>query len=222
MKLTCLGSGSAGNCYLLHNETECLVIEAGVSFKEVKKALGFNIRKIVGIVVSHEHGDHAKYLREYLENGIAVMAPSMGHIIGALSAVSKPFAVRTFPLVHDVPCTGFLIEHPEIGRLLFATDTEYIRYRFKNLDHIMIECNHSQELLSQVYHDGLQERVRLTHMELEVCKDFIRTNKSENLKSVCLMHLSDHTSDETRFRKEVRELVECPVYVADKGLEYEL
>lgn len=222
MKLTCLGSGSAGNCYLLHNETECIVIEAGVPFKEVKKALDFNISKIVGVVVSHEHGDHAKYLYEYMKDGMPVMAPSMGHITGALSAVSKPFAVRTFPLVHDVPCTGFLIEHPEIGRLLFATDTEYIRYRFKNLNHIMIECNHSQDLLSKSYHDGLQERVRLTHMELEVCKDFIRENRSEKLKSVCLMHLSDRTSDEKLFQGEIRELVECPVYVADKGMEYKL
>lgn len=222
MKLTCLGSGSAGNCYLLHNETECLVIEAGIPFKEVKKALDFNVSNIAGVVVSHEHGDHAKYIHEYIKGGIPVMAPSMGHVTGALSAVSKPFSVRTFPLVHDVPCTGFLIEHSEIGRLLFATDTEYIRYRFKNLNHILIECNYSQDLLSKSYHDGLQERIKLTHMEFGTCKDFIQVNKSQDLKSVCLMHLSDHTSDETLFRKEVQELVECPVYVADKGLEYEL
>ena len=222
MKLTCLGSGSAGNCYLLHNETECLVIEAGVSFKEVKKALDFNISKIIGVVVSHEHGDHAKYLHEYRKVGIPVMAPSMGHVTGALSAISKPFAVRTFPLVHDAPCVGFLIEHLEIGRLLFATDTEYIRYKFKGLNHIMIECNFSQELLNEAYHEGLQERIKLTHMEFETCKDFIMANRNEALKTVCLMHLSDRTSDEKTFQREVQELVTCPVYVANKGLEYEL
>ena len=150
------------------------------------------------------------------------MAPSMERVTGALSAVSKPFSVRTFPLVHDVPCTGFLIEHSEIGRLLFATDTEYIRYRFKNLNHILIECNYSQDLLSKTYHDGLQERIKLTHMEFGTCKDFIQANKSQELKSACLLHLSDRTSDERLFQDEIRELVECPVYVADKGLEYEL
>jgi phosphoribosyl 1,2-cyclic phosphodiesterase len=222
LKLSCLGSGSAGNCYLLHNETECLVIEAGIPFKEVKKALDFNISNIAGVVVSHGHGDHANFLYEYMKAGIPVMAPSMEYVTGALTAVSKPFSVRTFPLVHDVPCTGFLIEHQEIGRLLFATDTEYIRYRFKNLDHIMIECNYSQNLLGKSYHEGLQERIKLTHMELDTCKDFIRANKSQELKSICLMHLSDRTSDERLFQDEIRELVECPVYVADKGLEYEL
>ncbi len=222
MKLTCLGSGSAGNCYLLHNETECLVIEAGIPFKEVKKALDFNISKITGVVVSHEHGDHAKYLHEYIKVGIPIMAPSMGHITGALSAISKPFAVRTFPLVHDAPCTGFLIEHQEVGRLLFATDTEYIRYKFKSLNQIMIECNYSKDLLRESYHEGLQERIKLTHMELDTCKDFIRVNESYDLRTVCLMHLSDRTSDENIFQKEVQELVACTVYVANKGLEYEL
>jgi len=222
LKLTCLGSGSAGNCYLLHNKTECLVIEAGIAFKEVKKALDFNISKIVGVVVSHEHGDHAKYLHEYIKVGIPVMAPSMGHITGALSAISKPFAVRTFPLVHDAPCTGFLIEHPEVGRLLFATDTEYIRYKFKNLNHIMIECNYSKDLLRESYYEGLQDRIKLTHMELDTCKDFIRANESHDLRTVCLMHLSDRTSNETVFQKEVQELVECPVYMANKGMKYEL
>jgi ribonuclease BN (tRNA processing enzyme) len=222
LRLTCLGSGSAGNCYLLHNETECLVIEAGIPFKEVKKALDFNISKIIGIVVSHEHGDHAKYLHEYIKVGIPVMAPSMGHVTGVLTAISKPFSVRTFPLVHDVPCTGFLIEHPETGRLLFATDTEYVRYKFKNLNHIMIECNYSKDLLEESYHEDLQERIKLTHMEFDTCKDFIRSNRNEGTKSVCLMHLSDQTSNEKLFQKEVQELVECPVYVANKGLEYEL
>lgn len=220
MKMTCLGSGSAGNCYLLHNETECLVIEAGVPFKAVKKALDFNIGKIVGLLVSHEHGDHAAYIQDYRKAGIPIMAPSMGHVPGTLSAVSRPFAVRTFPLVHDVDCTGFLVEHPEIGRLLFATDTEYIKWRFKNINHILVECNYCVDMLP-AYGQGLQNRVRLTHMELETCKDFIRANQVNELKSILLMHLSERTSDERRFQQEIADLVSCPVHVADKGIEYE-
>lgn len=55
MKLKVLGSGSSGNCYILENDTEALIIEAGVPFMEVKKALNFDIRKIQGVVISHEH-----------------------------------------------------------------------------------------------------------------------------------------------------------------------
>ena len=58
MKLKVLGSSSSGNCYILESDTEALIIEAGLPFMEVKKALNFNVRKIVGVVVSHSHGDH--------------------------------------------------------------------------------------------------------------------------------------------------------------------
>ena len=51
-----INSGSSGNCYLLMANKEVLVLDAGVPFKEVKIALGFNIRQIVGTVVTHEHG----------------------------------------------------------------------------------------------------------------------------------------------------------------------
>lgn len=53
MKLKIIGSGSSGNCYILESDTEALIIEAGLPFLEVKKALNFNVRKIVGVVASH-------------------------------------------------------------------------------------------------------------------------------------------------------------------------
>jgi len=59
-------------------------------------------------------------------------------------------------------------------------------------------------------------------MEFGTCKDFIQANKSQELKSVCLLHLSDRTSDEKIFQEEIQDLIECPVYVANRGLEYEL
>ena len=67
MFLKCLGSSSAGNCYLLENETECLMIECGIMIKEVKKAMNFNMQKIVGCVVTHRHNDHIGYLEDVLK-----------------------------------------------------------------------------------------------------------------------------------------------------------
>lgn len=55
MYLKCLGSSSSGNCYILENENEALIIEAGINLSEVKKALNFNISKIRGVLISHEH-----------------------------------------------------------------------------------------------------------------------------------------------------------------------
>lgn len=56
MFMNCVSSGSSGNCYILQNEKESLIIECGCRFSEVKKALGFNVMKVVGALISHEHG----------------------------------------------------------------------------------------------------------------------------------------------------------------------
>jgi phosphoribosyl 1,2-cyclic phosphodiesterase len=55
MKLSVLASGSSGNGYIIHNNDEAIVVETGVRFTEVKKALDFNISKIRGVVISHGH-----------------------------------------------------------------------------------------------------------------------------------------------------------------------
>ncbi|MGN0033438.1 MAG: MBL fold metallo-hydrolase, partial [Candidatus Limimorpha sp.] len=67
MELKILGSSSKGNCYLLDNGKEALMIECGVAFKEVQKAVGFDIKRIKACIISHEHGDHSKHVRKCLD-----------------------------------------------------------------------------------------------------------------------------------------------------------
>ena len=55
MKLTIVGTGSKGNCYILSNGKESLVIEAGVSYGKVLRGLNYNVKDVVGVVVSHSH-----------------------------------------------------------------------------------------------------------------------------------------------------------------------
>lgn len=55
MNLKIINSGSIGNCYILENQNEALIIEAGVKFLEIKKALNYDIGKIQGCLISHEH-----------------------------------------------------------------------------------------------------------------------------------------------------------------------
>ena len=67
MELKILGSSSKGNCYLLDNGKDCLMIECGIPFKDVQKAVNFDISRIAGVIISHEHGDHAKHVGKCLE-----------------------------------------------------------------------------------------------------------------------------------------------------------
>ena len=123
--MTILGSSSKGNCYVLQNDSEAIIIEAGVKLSEVKKALGWNTAKVKVCIISHRHNDHAGHAAEYEKAGIPLLAlPSVieaknleattttaikdgcGYIYGG-------FKILPFKVKHDVPCVGFLIEHQE-------------------------------------------------------------------------------------------------------------
>ena len=221
MRLKCLGSGSSGNCYILENETEALVIEAGLPLKEVKRALGFNVKKIKAVIISHIHGDHRKYWHEYVMAGIPVFEPYKNE--GCIFQISKDsFWIKAFELVHDVPCYGFFIKHPEIGKMIYASDTEYIKYRFKGLAHILVECNYDKNFIQA---DAVnRSHVLEGHMELQTTKEFVRVNNNPDLRNVVLLHLSTNNSNEEDFKRQMEEVVDqsANVFIAKKGLEVDL
>ena len=142
MKLQVLGSSSKGNCYLLTaNDGSTLIVEAGIAFLEIKRALAFNLSRIVGCVVSHRHGDHAKGLADMARAGVTVHCSS--NVINSQDLDVQPllvetsrrqwmlvggeFEVLTLEAFHDVPCESFVIRHPGMGKLLFLTDSVSFR-----------------------------------------------------------------------------------------------
>lgn len=241
MKLKVLNSNSKGNCYILQNENEALVIECGVKFSEVKKALDFNVSKVVAALVSHEHGDHAKYVNDALNSGIEVFT-SPGTISKLKLKSNKlpvamqskeivqlgNFKVMAFDVKHD--CAepyGFLIEHPDTGVILFATDTYYLPYKFDNLSHILLECNYSMDILNANYNEGkvhrkVRDRVIESHMNVDTCCDTLRANNLTDVRNIILLHLSDSNSNEKLFLKQVKQATGKRVFVASRGFEIEL
>lgn len=239
MQLKVIGSGSSGNSYVLENETEALIIEAGLPFLEVKKALDFNVMKIVGVIVSHEHLDHAQYIKQYMRAGISVYTAfetqtALEVITGERTTAITPlkkcqigkFTVTPFNVPHDtdIECYGYLIEHEEMGKLLFMTDLEYCRYNFakQGINHILIESNYSMDLVDRD-EPNYEHRLR-GHMSLDTALKFISTNDNPMLLNVVLIHLSDKSGDPTQFTEETKKTIEygANVYVARKGLEVDL
>ncbi|MEG1901794.1 MAG: MBL fold metallo-hydrolase [Clostridium sp.] len=221
MKLKCIGSSSDGNCYVLENDTEALVIEAGLPFKEVEKTLDFNISKIACVIASHSHKDHSKYLHEYERAGINTFKPYELEVHKQTRKYGG-FTIHSFEVEHDVICVGYLIEHKDIGRLVFVTDTEYVKYCFakQKPNHIMIESNYSKELLSD--DPTKREHVLTGHMEINTACEFIKKNHTVHLKNVVLLHLSDSSGDAELFKAKASEVARCNVYVAKKGIEVNL
>lgn len=241
MKVKILGSSSFGNCYLLQaNNGEVLIIECGVDFKEVKKALNFDLKNIVGCLITHEHKDHSGYVQKVVDAGIDCYmskgtkeALELNHhraiILGEFQKISiGGYKVMAFDTKHDCrQPVGFLIHHKEMGLMLFATDTYYLKYNFEGLNHIFIECNYAKEILNKnvglgIINKTLKNRTLKSHFELENVKSFLKANNLSAAINICLLHLSDSNSDARRFEQEIKELTGKNVVVADKNVEIDL
>jgi len=239
MKLHILGSSSKGNCYLLKGNSTTLMLECGLRFSTIKKTLDFNLKGIAGCLVTHEHKDHSKSLNELLVNGIQVYC-SKGtagelrhHNLNIIAAKQQfeigEFRILTFDTIHDVAePLGFLIEQKSTGeRLLFATDTYYIKYKFKSLNYLLIECNHSEKILADnvekgKLHPGLKSRIEKSHLSLENLIDFMNSNDLSNVKKIILLHLSESNSNAEQFKDEIYKITNKETIIAEPGLEVDL
>lgn len=202
--------------------------------KDVRAQMDFG-KSLAGVLVSHQHGDHAGHLAEVSTLGAAIYTNSAVrsimpddvqrciHVmdVEATCAVGG-FKVVPFELKHDVECYGFLIWHEELGKLLFVTDTTSCDYNFNGLSHIMIEANYDDAILMKNVEDDIvpvsvAERVRRSHMELTDTKLFLEGVDGSNLKDVILIHLSGKNSRREAFCEAVRRIVGVPVYAAEAG-----
>ena len=236
MKLTVLGSSSSGNSYILEASDGVLVIECGLPFIEVKKAIDFKIDRIVGAIVTHQHGDHSKYIAEYLKSAIRVCAlkevfdahtlkqrifcktiePMHGYRIGT-------FKVFVVPVEHDVPCVGFVIEHAEMGKMLFVTDTMMFEYRIENLSHILLEANYSDEILdynieNSITPASMRPRLLQSHMEIKTTEQILLSSNLDSVNEIVLIHLSNNNSDAEQFKQRIMQKTGKPVIVAKRGV----
>ncbi|SCI24525.1 Beta-lactamase superfamily domain [uncultured Clostridium sp.] len=237
MKIKVLASGSSGNCYLLQDKEETLILECGIRYKQILEGLDYDLSNVVGCLVTHEHKDHSKAMLDLNKNGIDVYA-SLGtfetlKIENHRTKVIKSekifkvgnFTVLPFTAKHDAEePLGFLINHEKIGNLLFLTDSYYCEYNFNNLNHILVECNYAKDLLDENIENGLiplslRNRITRSHFELNNVIDFLKANDLKNIRTIMIMHLSSQNSNEEYFKNQIQKNIGLPVEVARKGLE---
>ena len=233
MDIRVLASGSAGNCYLVSDGLTPLLLECGISIKQIRRGLGFGLTNVAACLVSHEHQDHAKALADVLRAGVEVYtSPGTIKALGLEHHRLRPvkaketfqagtWTIRAFETQHDAAePLGFLLQSNATGeRLLYATDTYYVKYRFPKLTHIMVECNYAKDILYENVRRGtvpevLKNRLLTSHFSLENVNGFLKANDLSKVQEIWLLHLSDGNSDAERFKREIMELTGKPVYIA--------
>lgn len=232
MDITVIASGSSGNAYRISDGDTALLLDAGIPLQRIKQALNFRVRDLAGCLITHAHGDHAKAAGDLAKAGVDVYTSQgtidacrlTGHRMKPVKALREvivgTFAVLPFDVQHDAPePLGFLVTSRRTGeKLLYFTDTYYLKYRFTGLTHIMGECNYSMDIVEQSVRNGyippeLVPRLIKSHMSLEHFLDLLKANDLHEVKQIYLLHLSNNNSDAERFREAVQKLTGTEVYV---------
>ena len=230
MTLKCLGTGSSGNCYsLTDKDGNILLLDAGINIKDIKIGIDFQIAKVKGALITHHHKDHSLAARDLEKMGVRIIAPY----------VEKPkdsnfggFMVRYFALTDnegrfthsngngsECAIYGYIIMHDkEPLKMLYITDTEYVRWRFSNMNTLLLGIDYLDEKIANEQDEFKRRHVISGHMELKTGVDFIRvTDRDKTLKNVIIGHLSEDNSDYKIFEEEISKVTAANINFAKKG-----
>lgn len=229
-----LGSGSRGNCIVVSDSRgKSIIIDLGVKFKNVLKALDYDISGCVGALVSHVHSDHSKYIDECIGHGINVYANEevckkypKCNVIDCMNVGNLDgFDVRTFGVSHNVENNAFVIDTYDGIRLLYITDAHHIQFKVKRVNYAIIECNHEYEdMIEHILDDNSEVKSQFyNHLSLDGCIDYLKAIYNPELQGILLWHMSSENIDDVKARKKViEELSFKDIYIGKGGLEIPL
>lgn len=232
MDIKVLASGSKGNAYRISDGDTTFLLDAGIPPKAIQVGCDFKLQQIDGCFITHAHKDHSKAATGLSKLGIDIYTSSgtieacglSGHRIHQVKALQElavgSFRILPFDVEHDAPePLGFLFTSTVTGeKLLYLTDSYYIKYRFQGLTHIMAECNYDADTMRYSVEAGytpvaLVPRIVKSHMSLEHLIDMLKANDLSQVKQIYLLHLSENNSNAEYFKEEIQKMTGAEVYV---------
>lgn len=220
-------SSSKGNLNTLSDGETHIMLDCGLPWKQIQKALSFKTSEFSAICLSHSHSDHSKGIADAVKTGQDIyLLPETrealglsGHRIHEIEIFRQfrigTFQVKAFPLKHDVPNCGFLFANSKGERAAYITDTPYSPFRFPLLQIIVIECNYSLDLLkANTSSSSLRRSIIRNHFALETLVDFLKAINLSQVKEIWLLHMSDNNSDAVMFKQKIQEATGKMVQIA--------
>jgi phosphoribosyl 1,2-cyclic phosphodiesterase len=215
-----LNSGSNGNCYYIGNKEEAVLVDAGISCREVEKRLsnlGLSISKVKAVFISHEHGDHISgvtvlsrkhQLPVYItpatlkSSGLALPDSQVCDFSFNETVTIGALSITPFGKEHDAadPCS-FIIEGNGVTAGVF-TDIgivckQVVQY-FKQCHAAFLESNYDEQMLEEGnYPFHLKRRIRggKGHLSNTEALELLTNHRHENLSHLILAHLSKNNNN---------------------------
>jgi len=216
IELCVAGTGSSGNAYVINTKGVSILLDAGVKYKKILPLITGK-QKI--LFLSHDHGDHAKYVQDYIKHGFDFV---FGNDYRSYSVNAK-----SIELSHDIICYGYYIA-VNGHYFVYITDTSEIRFLFRRVDTLIIEANYDDEMIEEQFivdkiNPYLFNRIRYTHLSFQqVCNFVTEQEKVYPLANVICIHLSDSRADEKKLLKMLKTVTAANIFIAKNGESYTL
>ena len=131
------------------------------------------------------------------------------------------YEVIALPVEHNVECYGYVIDHPDMGRLVFYTDTRSFNYKLPNVNFVLGEVNYSDNVVLDNLCNGYDVRSQFdNHMSLDAAISVIRRLYSSELSKVICCHLSDSNAYESEIKARFKSELGMDVWIAEKNLRF--
>jgi phosphoribosyl 1,2-cyclic phosphodiesterase len=221
VKFCALASGSSGNAALVATENTRVLLDAGLSMRELSRrlaAIGEDLSRLDAILVTHEHSDHVAGLPVIARSG---RCPAVMYFTG----LTKPTidwggatpAIETFQAgtafrIGDIDVQSFSIPHDAVDpvgycfeaegiRIGVATDLGYVpdsvKYHLRRTDLLLFEANHDPDMLKVgPYPWAVKQRVlsRVGHLSNLAMADFLMDGMDASTYSLILGHISEQNN----------------------------
>lgn len=213
-----LNSGSNGNCYYVGNDTDAVLIDAGISCREIEKRMkrcGLSIEQVRAVFISHEHSDHIRGVETLVKKfslplyitpdtlAYSRLAPApelVRSFTGYQPVQVGDLAVTAFPKFHDAADPfSFVIEHAgiKVGVLTdIGSHCEHVVRNFRECHAAFLEANYDEKMLDEgAYPAYLKKRIRGNHGHLSNDQALeLFTKYRGPLTHLLLSHLSQHNN----------------------------
>lgn len=231
LEICAIASGSNGNCYYIGNEKDAVLIDAGISCKQIIKRInekGLDPGKIKAVFITHEHGDHLRgarvvgkrlhvpvYLTPATYNGAYKnLQPDFPVFFqpGSIIEIGE-FTVFPFLKNHDAsePCS-FRVQYKDKNIGVFTDigePCENVTSHLQLCDALFLETNYDEKMLwDGSYPYFLKRRIASEngHLSNKQAFELLETFAGENLKCVFLSHLSRENNSPEVAYKEIQAL----------------